>query len=69
MLRSRSHSKKITFGIDFGTTNSVVAIMEGDQPKVLINISRQVGLPLSALCRFTERVNVLDWPGRQSTSK
>ena len=24
-------------GIDLGTTNSVVAIMEGDQPKVLIN--------------------------------
>jgi molecular chaperone DnaK len=26
-------------GIDLGTTNSVVAIMEGDQPKVLINSS------------------------------
>ncbi|MGF1635298.1 MAG: molecular chaperone DnaK [Phycisphaerae bacterium] len=26
-----------TIGIDLGTTNSVVAIMEGDQPKVLIN--------------------------------
>ena len=24
-------------GIDLGTTNSVVAIMEGDQPKVLVN--------------------------------
>jgi molecular chaperone DnaK len=24
-------------GIDLGTTNSVVAVMEGDQPKVLIN--------------------------------
>src|SRR5450432_1412476 len=26
-------------GIDLGTTNSVVAVMEGDQPKVLINAS------------------------------
>jgi len=24
-------------GIDLGTTNSVVAIMEGDQPKVITN--------------------------------
>ena len=24
-------------GIDLGTTNSVVAVMEGDQPKVIIN--------------------------------
>ena len=28
-----------TIGIDLGTTNSVVAVMEGDQPKVLINSS------------------------------
>ncbi len=26
-------------GIDLGTTNSVLAVMEGDQPKVLINAS------------------------------
>ena len=26
-----------TIGIDLGTTNSVVALMEGGQPKVLIN--------------------------------
>ena len=26
-------------GIDLGTTNSCVAIMEGDQPKVLINFT------------------------------
>ncbi|MCP4759162.1 MAG: Hsp70 family protein, partial [Planctomycetes bacterium] len=26
-------------GIDLGTTNSCVAVMEGDQPKVLINSS------------------------------
>jgi len=25
-------------GIDLGTTNSVVAIMEGDQPKVITNL-------------------------------
>ena len=29
-------SKKI-IGIDLGTTNSVVAIVEGGEPKVLIN--------------------------------
>ena len=26
-------------GIDLGTTNSVVSVMEGDQPKVIINAS------------------------------
>jgi len=26
-----------TIGIDLGTTNSVVAVVEGGQPKVLIN--------------------------------
>ena len=30
-------SKSPIIGIDLGTTNSCVAIMEGDQPKVLIN--------------------------------
>ena len=29
-------SKKI-IGIDLGTTNSVVAVMEGDQPTVIVN--------------------------------
>ena len=26
-----------TIGIDLGTTNSVVAVMEGDQPTVIVN--------------------------------
>src|SRR6266704_4661444 len=40
-------------GIDLGTTNSVVAIMEGDQPKVLINTQ---GSRLTAsVVAFTEK--------------
>ena len=41
-------------GIDLGTTNSVVAVMEGSAPKVLINASGArltpsvVGLPKKA---------------------
>src|SRR5882672_11324707 len=36
----RPHQEQIMakpIGIDLGTTNSVVAVMEGDQPKVLVN--------------------------------
>ncbi|MEY4811111.1 MAG: hypothetical protein RI986_1449, partial [Planctomycetota bacterium] len=29
-------TKSIIIGIDLGTTNSVVAVMEGSQPKVII---------------------------------
>src|SRR5512137_2276009 len=40
-------------GIDLGTTNSVVAIMEGGQPKVLVNDS---GLRLTAsVVGFTDK--------------
>src|SRR3954467_6841379 len=40
-------------GIDLGTTNSVVAIMEGDQPKVLINSAGSRLTP--SVVAFTER--------------
>ncbi|MCC6239220.1 MAG: molecular chaperone DnaK [Phycisphaerales bacterium] len=40
-------------GIDLGTTNSVVAIMEGDQPKVLIN--SQGSRLTSSVVGFTEK--------------
>jgi len=40
-------------GIDLGTTNSVVAIMEGDQPKVLINSSGNRTTP--SVVAFTEK--------------
>ena len=40
-------------GIDLGTTNSVVAIMEGDQPKVLINSSGNRTTP--SVVGFTEK--------------
>jgi molecular chaperone DnaK len=33
---ANAHSKKV-IGIDLGTTNSVVAVMEGGQPEVLVN--------------------------------
>src|SRR6059058_4269117 len=40
-------------GIDLGTTNSVVAIMEGDQPKVLIN--SQGSRLTASVVAFTEK--------------
>src|SRR5215211_6193877 len=40
-------------GIDLGTTNSVVAIMEGDQPKVLINAQGSRLTP--SVVAFTEK--------------
>src|SRR5277367_26796 len=40
-------------GIDLGTTNSVVAIMEGDQPKVLINTQGSRLTP--SVVAFTEK--------------
>src|SRR6187551_1098071 len=44
-------------GIDLGTTNSVVAIMEGDQPKVLINSAGSRITP--SVVAFTEKGEVL----------
>src|SRR5437773_11936122 len=44
-------------GIDLGTTNSVVAIMEGDQPKVLINAQGNRLTP--SVVAFTEKGEVL----------
>ncbi len=40
-------------GIDLGTTNSVVSVMEGDQPKVLINASGSRLTP--SVVAFTEK--------------
>ena len=45
-------SKKI-IGIDLGTTNSVVAIMEGSTPKVLINL--QGGRLTPSVVAFTDK--------------
>ena len=44
-------------GIDLGTTNSVVAIMEGDQPKVLINSHGSRLTP--SVVGFTEKGEIL----------
>jgi molecular chaperone DnaK len=44
-------------GIDLGTTNSVVAIMEGDQPKVLINSQGSRLTP--SVVGFTEKGEIL----------
>src|SRR3954467_2767294 len=44
-------------GIDLGTTNSVVAVMEGDQPKVLINSQGSRLTP--SVVAFTETGEVL----------
>ena len=42
-----------TIGIDLGTTNSVVAVMEADQPKVLINASGNRVTP--SIVAFTDK--------------
>lgn len=44
-------------GIDLGTTNSVVAVMEGDQPKVLINTQGSRLTP--SVVAFTEKGEIL----------
>ena len=44
-------------GIDLGTTNSVVAVMEGDQPKVLINATGNRITP--SVVAFTEKGEIL----------
>src|SRR6186713_1749536 len=44
-------------GIDLGTTNSVVAVMEGDQPKVLINSQGSRLTP--SVVGFTDKGEVL----------
>jgi len=44
-------------GIDLGTTNSVVAVMEGDQPKVLINAQGSRLTP--SVVGFTEKGEIL----------
>jgi molecular chaperone DnaK len=44
-------------GIDLGTTNSVVAVMEGDQPKVLINAQGNRLTP--SVVAFTEKGEIL----------
>src|SRR5438477_98514 len=44
-------------GIDLGTTNSVVAVMEGDQPKVLVN--RQGSRLTPSVVGFTDKGEIL----------
>ena len=44
-------------GIDLGTTNSVVAVMEGDQPKVLVN--RQGSRLTPSVVAFTDKGEIL----------
>ena len=46
-----------TIGIDLGTTNSVVAVVEGDQPKVLVNSSGNRLTP--SVVAFTDKGEVL----------
>ena len=51
-MTTKKVSNKI-IGIDLGTTNSVVAVMEGDQPKVLINSSGNRTTP--SVVSFTDK--------------
>src|SRR5918994_535136 len=52
-VRKGVNSMAKIIGIDLGTTNSVVAIMEGDQPKVLINAQGSRITP--SVVAFTEK--------------
>ena len=63
----RSRRRRLTMskiiGIDLGTTNSVVALMEGDQPKVLINSSGNRTTP--SVVGFTDKdERLVGQPGR-----
>src|SRR3954465_4668540 len=51
--RRRMTTMAKIIGIDLGTTNSVVAVMEGDQPKVLINAQGSRLTP--SVVAFTEK--------------
>src|SRR5438477_7553508 len=55
LLRSTTMAKIV--GIDLGTTNSVVAVMEGDQPKVLINSQGSRLTP--SVVAFTDKGEIL----------
>ena len=56
-LSSITLNKAKIIGIDLGTTNSVVAVMEGDQPKVLINSQGSRLTP--SVVAFTEKGEML----------
>src|SRR3954465_14529442 len=51
--RRRMTTMAKIIGIDLGTTNSCVAVMEGDQPKVLINSTGSRITP--SVVAFTEK--------------
>jgi len=51
--RGRKYVMSKIIGIDLGTTNSVVAIMEGGDPKVLINLSGNRTTP--SIVAFTDK--------------
>src|SRR5437762_6753134 len=52
-VQKQEHFMAKIIGIDLGTTNSVVAVMEGDQPKVLINSAGSRLTP--SVVGFTEK--------------
>ena len=51
-------------GIDLGTTNSVVAIMEGGEPRVIVNAEGHRLTP--SVVGFAENGERLVGPGRQA---
>ena len=53
MSNGTSNGTGKIIGIDLGTTNSCVAIMEGGQPKVLINAQGSRTTP--SVVAFTEK--------------